>query len=130
MDNNFESIREQYIGEARERWGDSEAFKESERRAAGLTASDRNDLYEGMDGIMEGFAKLNKRKIPANSEQARIQVGKLQNFISEKMYPCTDEILKALGQMYVEDERFTKNIDRHGEGTAAYISECISEYRQ
>ena len=54
-----------------------------------------------------------------------MQVEKLKQFITGRMYTCTDEILSGLGQMYVADERFTKNIDKHGEGTAAYVSECI-----
>ena len=44
------------------------------------------------------------------------------------MYTCTDEILSGLGRLYVADERFTKNIDKHGEGTAEYVSACIKSY--
>ena len=49
-------------------------------------------------------------------------------FIDQHMYHCTDEILAGLGELYVSDERFTKKIDKHGEGTAAYISACIQSY--
>ena len=53
---------------------------------------------------------------------------KLQNHISENYYTCTKEILFGLGQMYVADERFKNNIDKHTGGTAAYVSEAIAHY--
>ena len=52
----------------------------------------------------------------------------LQNYITENYYTCTDEILAGLGQMYVADERFKNNIDKHAPGTAAFISESIAAY--
>ena len=52
----------------------------------------------------------------------------LQNHITENYYLCTNEILACLGQMYVADERFKHNIDKHGEGTAAFICEAIKIY--
>lgn len=117
-----------YADEAYERWGDTEAYKESKRRTAGYTQRDWNALYDGMDAIMEGFAELKAEGISSDSEPACLQVKKLKQFITEKMYTCTDEILAGLGQLYIADERFKKNIDKHGKGTAAYISECIKSY--
>lgn len=114
--------------EVRERWGETEAYKESERRTAGYSQSDWNALYDGMDAIMAGFAELKAEGASPDSERSHLQVEKLRQFITDNMYICTDEILAGLGQMYVADERFTKNIDRHGEGTADYISEAIKEY--
>ena len=128
MNNDYEKMRKQYADEARALWGDTDAFKESERRTAGYTADDWSVLHDSMDAILEGFAKLNERGVAPDHEKPRLQVRKLQQFISDHMYNCTDEILKGLGEMYVSDERFTKNIDKHGEGTAAYISACIKSY--
>lgn len=128
MNNDYEKMRKQYADEARALWGDTDAFKESERRAAGYTADDWSAMHDSMDAILEGFAKLNERGVAPDHEKPRLQVRKLQQFISDHMYNCTDEILKGLGEMYVADERFKKNIDRHGDGTAAYLSACIKSY--
>ncbi len=117
-----------FTDEVRERWGGTEAYRESERRTANYSQSDWNALYDGMNDIMAGFAELNAEKVYPDSEQARLQVEKLRHFITEHMYTCTDDILAGLGQMYVEDVRFKKNIDKHGDGTAAYISKCIMYY--
>lgn len=121
-------IKKQYTDEVRERWGDTGAYRESERRTAGYSQSDWNALNDGIDAIMKGFAELKMEGVSPDSETARLQVEKLKQFITEKMYTCTDEILAELGQMYVADERFTKNIDKHGDGTAAYIRECVKCY--
>jgi hypothetical protein len=52
----------------------------------------------------------------------------LQNHITENYYLCTNEILVSLGQMYVADERFKHNIDKHADGTAMFICEAIAVY--
>ena len=128
MNNEYEKTRKQYSDEARERWGDTEAYKESEQRTADYTANDWNDLSAGMDAIMAGFAELKSEGVAPDDEHVRLQVEKLKQFITERMYTCTDEILSGLGQIYVADERFTKNIDRHGKGTAEYTAACIKSY--
>ena len=128
MNNGYERIRKRYADEVRERWGDTAAYKESERRTANYTADDWSKLSAGMDAIMAGFAGLNAEGVSPDDEPSHRQVEKLRQFITERMYTCTDEILAGLGQMYVADERFTKNIDKHGEGTAEYVSACIKSY--
>lgn len=121
-------MNNQYVKEVRERWGNTEAYKESEQRIANYTSADWSELSAGVDAIMKSFAELKASSIAPDAEPARLQVEKLKLFITDKMYTCTDEILSGLGQMYVADERFTKNIDKHGDGTAAYISDCIKSY--
>lgn len=128
MNNNDKMIQAQYAEEAKRRWGDSEAYKEYERRIADDTQEDRDALRDGMESIIDGFAKLNASGTAPDHEEPRLQVKKLQKFIDEHLYHCTDEILSGLGELYVSDKRFTENIDKHGEGTAAYIAACIRSY--
>ena len=128
MSNDYKAMQDQYAEEAKQLWGDTEAYQENVRRMADYTQEDWNILRDGMDNIFEGFAKLNKRGVTPDHEKPRLLVRKLQMFIDQHMYHCTDEILAGLGELYVSDERFTKNIDKHGEGTAAYISACIKSY--
>ena len=63
-----------------------------------------------------------------DSTEAQNLVKMLQNHITENYYLCTNEILASLGQMYVADERFTNNIDKHADGTATFICEAIAAY--
>jgi len=81
-----------------------------------------------MDQIMAEFALCMKKGESPDCAEAQSLVKKLQNYISENYYLCTNEILAGLGQMYVADERFRNNIDRHADGTAAFIYEAIEAY--
>ena len=72
-----------------------------------------------------------RRSEPAGARatpEAQAAVQKLQALITDRCYTCTYEILAGLGEMYVADERFTKNIDLASEGTAAFASEAIRAY--
>ena len=78
-----------------------------------------------MNSIFAEFAEcMNNGKDPA-SDEAQSLVIALQNFITENYYTCSNEILYGLGQMYVADERFRNNIDKHSAGNAEYVCKAI-----
>jgi len=109
--------KERYAAEAKARWGHTEAWKQSQGKSPDM---------ERMEAIFRGFAALRDREPGDPAVQAQVAVW--QQFITDEMYPCTREILAGLGQMYVCDERFTANLDRHGEGTAKLMSDAIAIY--
>ena len=76
---------------------------------------------------MAEFALCMKTEAP-DSVAAQNLTEKLQTHITENYYQCTKEILAGLGRMYVADERFKSNIDKHGVGTAQFIREAIAIY--
>ena len=119
---------EKYKAEAREKWGETDAYKEYAERTKNYSKQKWNDLAEGMDHIMAEFALCMRRDEMPDSAATQNLVKTLQNYISENYYLCTNEILASLGQMYVADERFTNNIDKHADGTAAFICEAIAVY--
>lgn len=121
--NEYEALKNQYAEEAKQRWGNTDAYQESESRNTDFSKS-----APLLDAVFEEFAELNRAGASPESEPAKIMAEKLQQCITDNFYTCTDEILKGLGQMYVADERFRKNIDRHGEGTAEFVSACIKNY--
>lgn len=64
-----------------------------------------------------------------SSEAALELVKKLQDFLTEHFYQCTNQILSGLGKMYAGGGEFTKNIDEYaGEGTAVFVNEAIQAY--
>ncbi len=69
-----------------------------------------------------------KKSETPDSEEVQKLVKMLQSQITENYYLCTNEILAGLGQMYVADERFKNNIDKHADGTASFICEAITVY--
>ena len=121
--NEYEALKSQYAEEAKQRWGNTAAYKEFEQRH-----TDSSQAAAMLDAVFEEFAGLNRAGVSPDSEPAKITVEKLQQCITDNFYTCTDDILKGLGQMYVADDRFRMNIDKHGEGTAEFASACIKQY--
>ena len=121
--NEYEDLKNKYAEEVRQRWGSTDAYKESQQRN-----TDFSQAASLLDAVFEEFAELDRSGISPDDEAAKIQVEKLQRCITENFYTCTNEILAGLGQMYVADVRFKNNIDKHGEGTAEFISQCIKSY--
>ncbi len=117
-----------YRDEVKARWGGTSAYRESEERNAGAGEEAFAQLRSGMDKILAAFAAAKQSGIRETDDEARKLVQRLQDFITGTQYTCTDEILCCLGEMYVQDERFRTNIDRHGTGTAAYIRGAIRAY--
>ena len=124
----YDTVRKQYEEEAKAKYSSTDAYKESEIKTKGYTKEKWNDVGNGMDEVLSLFADCKNEGNAADSEKAQSLVKKLQDYITENFYTCTDEILAGLGQMYVYDERFKNNIDKHGEGTAEYISKAIKIY--
>ena len=119
---------EKHKAEAKEKWGKTDAYKEHAERTQNYSKQKWNDLAEGMDHIMAAFALCMRKGENPDSIEAQNLVKMLQNHITENYYVCTNEILFGLGQMYVADERFRNNIDKHADGTAAFICEAIAIY--
>lgn len=112
---------EQYAAEAKERWGNTDAYREYEKK------SEKGSMDAAAAEMMQIFAQLGKIRTgdPASTE-AQTLVAELQQFITDHYYTCTREILRGLGEMYSVDERFAQNIDNAGgEGTAAFATSAI-----
>ena len=117
-----------YEAEARDRYGNMAAYNEHEQKTKNYTKEKWAEANDGLMAIFAEFAACNDSGASADSVEAQALVAKLQAHITANYYTCTDEILAGLGKMYVADERFKKNIDKYGEGTAEFASEGIRIY--
>ena len=115
---------EMYKNEVKEKWGKTDAYREYSEKSNTQNATD------GLTAIFSEFADCLKSGETAHSQTAQALVGKLQDYITANYYTCTKQILAGLGQMYVLDERFQKNIDANGAGTAQFVSEAVKIYCQ
>lgn len=112
--------------EAKARWGQTQAYAEFEER---YEPGKEQVFAQEMAAIFADFGKW--QSLGADHPDVQAQVGKLQAYITDNFYTCTNEILAGLGVMYVEDERFTKSIDRAGgPGTAQFVNRAIEIYCQ
>ena len=116
-----------YAAEAKERWGETQAYRAYESRAQNRTETEQQRLTERLMEQFTAFGALVHLDPASDAPQER--VGKLKAFLSENFYPCSNETLMGLGQMYVADERFRAAIDSAGgEGTAAFVRQAIEAY--
>ena len=118
-----------YETEARSRWGTTDAYREHEQKTKNYTKEKWAEANDGLMAIFAEFAECKASGASADSDEAQALVAKLQAHITAHYYTCTDEILAGLGKMYVCDERFKKNIDKYGEGTAEFAAEAIKASR-
>ena len=117
-----------YETEARERYGNTAAYKEHEQKTKNYTKEKWAEANNGLLAIFAEFAVCKQSGTEVDSNEAQALVAKLQSHITANYYTCTDEILADLGKMYIADERFKKNIDKYGDGTAEFASEAIEVY--
>ena len=121
-------MHEKYEKEAYERWGDTSAYREHEKKTKNYTKEKWTMASDGLMAIFAEFSVLKNGGASADSAESRALVVKLQAHITANYYTCTDEILSGLGKMYVADKRFKKNIDKYGEGTAEFATDAIEVY--
>ena len=117
-----------YETEARERYGETAAYREHEQKTKNYTKEKWEEANDGMMAIFAEFAACKDSGASADSDVSQALVAKLQAHITANCYTCTDEILAGLGKMYVADERFKKNIDKYGNGTAEFAADAIAAY--
>lgn len=116
----------EHEAEARERWGDTDAYQESARRTASYSKQDWEKLGREADEINTAFLVLMDAGVAADSPEAMTLAERHRAHISKWFYECTAEVHAGLGAMYVADPRFTENIDKAGPGLAQYLSDAIA----
>ncbi len=116
-----------YAKQAKESWGKTAAYREFEEKSKGRTPDAEGDIAKGLMAI---FAELGQIKDTApEGSTAQALVKKLQSYITEYYYNCTEQILLSLGQMYAGGGEFTHNIDAiGGSGTAEFANKVIQAY--
>lgn len=118
--------KEKYAEEIKERWGETEAYKQSQKKTSGYSKEEWKKVSDGMDELLKKFASEVGSDPACETVQSLVEDWK--QYITATYYDCTKEILCGLGQMYVADERFLKNMDKFREGTTKLISEAIAVY--
>lgn len=122
----IEQEQQKYAQEVKERWGDTPAYAQSKRKSARYGDAQWAAITAEANTIFEGFA-AQRGNDPAD-DAAQALVARWQAHITRYYYACGKDVLSGLGRMYVEDERFTHNIDRFGGGTARLMCDAIEIY--
>ncbi len=116
-----------YAAQAKQQWGHTDAYRDFAEKSKGRSKETEEALAEGMMAIFSDFGRC--KDADPGSPEAQALVRRVQAYISENYYPCTPEILNALGAMYGADSAFVENIDKAGgAGTAKFAERAISVY--
>ncbi len=124
----YEKTRKIYEAEAKEKWGDTQAYSDFENKTNAYSKEKWIDVNAGLYSLIIEFAECKKLGAKPSDLSAQKLVKKWQDYISGNYYECTREILSGLGVMYVADERFTYNMDKYEKGTTEFISKAIEFY--
>lgn len=116
----------EYEEEVKERWGDSDAYKESTRRAKSYGKAEWTKIQADWSAIYAAMANHMKAGTPVTDAAVQALVDEHRAHIERWFYPCSREFHRNLGAMYVADPRFTANLDKVAPGFARYLSDAIA----
>lgn len=124
----FDFSHNPYEQEARERWGD-DAVNKGNDKVADMSKDEQQAMANEMEAIYNELAAL--RHGSPRSEEAQAAIKKWYHFLNNSVgQPFSLDAFKCLGQMYVDDERFTKNIDQFGEGLATFLHDAMAVFAE
>ncbi|HIG0361128.1 TPA: MerR family transcriptional regulator [Clostridium sporogenes] len=122
----IEEHQKKYSKEVKNKYGNTSAYKESNEKTSKYTKEDWNNIMKDWDKIYKKLVNLMDRD-PGHKE-VQEAVHDFRNHISKNFYNCTPEIFRGLGDLYVNDERFTSNIDKYKVGLSKFLREAINVY--
>ena len=115
----------EYEKEAEERWGNTDAYKESARRTKPYTKEDWIEVRKETEAVNAGLAKLMDEGVPADDPRAMDQAEQHRLNIDRRFYPVSYEMHVGLAEMYIADPRFAANYEKVHAGLAHYMHDAI-----
>lgn len=122
----IENLKEKYAEETKEKYGNTDAYKESIKKTSKYTKEDWTSIMAKQEEIYKKVID-NMDKGPAD-EKVQKAIAELRQYITDNFYNCTPEIFRGIGELYVCDERFTVNIDKYKSGLAKFLKEAMEVY--
>ncbi len=116
----------EYEDEVRERWGDTDAYRESTRRAASYGEAEWQAIRAEGDEIVGELAAAKAAGAPADGERAMAAAERHRQHISRWFYDCPPAMHRGLGRMSADDPRFARNYDKVAPGLAAYVRDAFT----
>jgi len=120
-----EGYSDEYAAEAEERWGDTAAWKQSQRRTSQYSKEDWAQVKAEMDAVNEAFVVAKRAGLPAASAEAMDAAEQHRSHIHDRFYDVSYDLHRGLADMYVADPRFAKTYDDLEAGLAAYVHDAI-----
>lgn len=122
----FDGGEAPYAEEAKQRWGHTDAYKESAKRTKRYGKAEWDQIKREWSEIYAELGNYQRAGTPVTDPQVQALVERHRAHIDKWFYPCSVEMHKGLGAMYVADARFTANLDKVTPGFAQYLSDAIA----
>ena len=116
---------DEYADEARDRWGDSDAYRQSARRTASYSKDDWLRIKAEGEAVTQRFADLFTAGASADGPQAAAAVREHREHISRWFYDCSPQMQRGLAEMYVTDDRFRRTYDDRAQGLAQWVHDAV-----
>ena len=115
----------QHAEEARERWGDTDAYAQSHARTSSYAKADWLEVKAEVEDVERRFAEALAAGLPADDPSVTAIAEDHRQHISRRFYDCAPEMHSALADMYVADERFAAHYERRAAGLAQYVHDAV-----
>ena len=116
---------DEYAAEAEQRWGDTDAWRQSQQRTNGYSKRDWIEIKAEAEAVSAAFVVAKRAGLAADSEPAMDAAEQHRQHINDRFYDLSPEFHRNLGDMYVADPRFTQTYDDQEPGLAQYVRDAI-----
>ncbi len=120
-----DGFKDEYQQEAEQRWGESDAWKQSAARTKRYTKADWAEVKAEMDAVNAALVAALQSGQPPTSEVAMDAAERHRRHIHDRFYELDHGFHRGLADMYVADPRFTKTYEDLAPGLAAYVHDAI-----
>jgi DNA-binding transcriptional MerR regulator len=118
------AFSEEYAADAEERWGETDAWKQSQQRVSQFSKQDWIAIKAEGDALLEALAQAKRGGVQPGSPEANELAARHRASI-ERFYDCGDEMHRNLVEMYLADERFTRYYDDVEPGLAQFLHDIV-----
>jgi len=120
-----EGFSDEYAAEAQQRWGDTDAWRQSQARTSRYSKEDWVAIKAEADAVMEGFAAAKRSGQPAGSEPAMDAAEAYRRSVHDRFYDLSYDMHRGLADMYLADPRFTRTYEDVEPGLAQYVRDAV-----
>ncbi len=121
---------QRYEQEVAERWAETEAYTQSERRATSYSEEDWVRIKSESENILRRVAEAVRRGSRASSDEGIALAEAYRLHIDRYFYPCTPRMYREVASLYTSDARFQRDLDRFGDGVAAFLAEAAEAHAE
>lgn len=115
---------QRYEREVADRWGQTEAYAQSDRRTQSYSEEDWVRIKAESDAVLRRVAEAIEHGASASSAQGRALAEAYREHIDRYFYPCSVSMFREVASLYTSDDRFKQNLDRFGDGVAAFLRDA------